>query len=88
MLNCYKPLAAPDQDDGKGKRRERDGKVSNGQSAMDIEASARRARGDGRTPYDMRQVRVTQVHALGCQAGIVVGLLPMDARSAVAHHRD
>lgn len=67
MLNCYKPLAAPDQDDGKGKRRDRDGKVSNGQSAVDIAASASGARGDGRTPYDMRQVRASDKFILfGC----------------------
>ena len=59
MLNCYKPLPAPDQDEGKGKRRDRDGKVSNGQSVMDIPSSASGARGDGRTPYDMRQVRAS-----------------------------
>lgn len=55
MLNCYKPLAAPRQDDEDNK----DGKVPNGESATKPVAAARATRRDGRTPYDMRQVRAS-----------------------------
>lgn len=59
MNNCYKPLAAPAQDDGKSKRRDRDGKgkakAPNG-TATKEPSLASTTRGDGRAPYDMRQV--------------------------------
>lgn len=58
MLNCYKPLAAPPQDDGKSK----DDKVANGESATKPDNAEGAMRGDGRTKYDMRQVRGARVH--------------------------
>lgn len=59
MLNCYKPLAAPAQDDGKSKRRDRDGQAPNGHSIATKQPDlASATREDGRTPYDMRQVGV------------------------------
>ncbi|CAM9827594.1 unnamed protein product [Ectocarpus sp. 6 AP-2014] len=55
MNNCYKPLAAPAQNDGKSKRRDRDGKAPNG-TATKEPSLANTTREDGRAPYDMRQV--------------------------------
>lgn len=55
MLNCYKPLAAPREDDGTNK----DGKVSNGEPASQPDPAAPPGRGDGRSPNDMRQVRLS-----------------------------
>lgn len=58
MLNCYKPLAAPRQDEGKTK----DGKVSIGDDGKHKVSPATPAAGptprlDQRGPYDMRQVK-------------------------------
>ncbi|CAM9240258.1 unnamed protein product [Ectocarpus sp. 4 AP-2014] len=55
MNNCYTPRAAPAQNDGKSKRRDRDGKAPNG-TATKEPSLASTTRGDGRAPYDMRQV--------------------------------
>lgn len=66
MLNCYKPLAAPPQDDGERK----DGKVPIGDGARMAkpDPAAHATRIDGRTPYDMRQVqRVNMSHDLYTQ---------------------
>lgn len=59
MLNCYTPISAPRHDDGTSKRRDRGGKAANGDASAISQpalATTAAARGDGRAPYDMRQV--------------------------------
>lgn len=59
MQNCYVPRAVP-VDDGKSKQGGGELKVPNGENRAPrrIQDVARATRGDGRKPYDMRQVRI------------------------------